>query len=183
VQASLQLPVGAQLLPGQVSPAEYRLGKDNILRLSHVSTDQQISTEKPLLRFRIKDSGKLPTLSQRPQDLRCEGYTADFKTLPLHLQVKRLGPAENPTAVSLTVSPNPSRAETLVSASWPTTEEVTIMVYDARGRVVGKKMITAIAGNNQWSLDSADFGDAPGVYLLHVRGNTGGEVVRRMIRE
>jgi hypothetical protein len=57
------------------------------------------------------------------------------------------------------------------------------MVYDARGRVVGKKMITAIAGDNQWSLDSADFGDAPGVYLLHVRGNTGGEVVRRMIRE
>ena len=74
---------------------------------------------------------------------------------------------EAPTALQLThVYPNPSRESLYINTASPTKMELQLLVIDLRGRVVGKKQVSAEIGNNGFDIPVAHL--ASGTYILKV---------------
>ncbi|NNF06162.1 MAG: hypothetical protein HKN21_05325, partial [Candidatus Eisenbacteria bacterium] len=68
----------------------------------------------------------------------------------------------------LTPAPNPMRSSTVLTFSLPEQTDVTVSVFDVRGRVVKQDALGALgAGNHNWRWDGSDFagrGTSPGMY-------------------
>ena len=178
VQAELSLPPGTRLLPGLLTPEEYHLAKENVLRLSHVATSERLDDSRPLLRFQLSGD-ELPQLRRVNVRLSPEAYTADFRTIPLTLRVAE---AEVITSELLRASPNPFRGATVLTGQWPAGEAVTISVYDAAGQLVSRRADRALRGTNSWRLSAADLGSQSGLLLAVIRGRDGREESVRLIR-
>lgn len=178
MQATLQLPVGATVLPGILSKEEYRVSKGNVLRFSHVSQEERISSATPLLRFQLSDDD-LPELIRPELGLQPEAYTADYQTLPLKLLLQETVMMANSP---LRASPNPFLVRTRLVVDWPWEESVSIRVYDSSGREVLQRKETAFVGSNRYTIDSDELGDTEGLFLVQIKGTRGGEQLLKLVK-
>ncbi len=170
VQAALQLPAGTRLLPGLLSPEEYRVDKDNVLRLSRVAAGHQLNHQEPLLRFAVSDNA-IPQLITNDPAFRAEAYTADYRTLPLTMIVHT---ARGGTAPGqLTAAPSPFRTSSVLKATWPAADDLQLTVFDFTGRIVHQRKVEAAPGLNRWSLHRNMLEGQAGVYFVEVRGQYG----------
>ncbi|MFM8710383.1 MAG: T9SS type A sorting domain-containing protein, partial [Sphingomonadales bacterium] len=77
--------------------------------------------------------------------------------------VKREAPA---TLTVTKVYPNPSTSSIYINAACPAATTLQLAVVDMNGRVVGRKQVNALVGNNGFDMPVAQL--APGTYLLQV---------------
>ncbi len=93
----------------------------------------------------------------------------------------QLGNAENKIEARISVYPNPSNANAVVTYYSPVADEVTVEVYN----VMGKKVSTVyngsvIDGNTKFNVETSDF--AKGVYFIKIN-NTNGSKTIKLIKE
>jgi|GEM_PF-2331418 len=79
------------------------------------------------------------------------------------IRVKREAPA---TLTVTKVHPNPSTSSIYINAACPAATTLQLAVVDMNGRVVGRKQVNALVGNNGFDMPVAQL--APGTYLLQV---------------
>lgn len=77
--------------------------------------------------------------------------------------VKREAPA---TLTVTKVYPNPSTSSIYINAACPAATALQLAVVDMNGRVLGRKQVNALVGNNGFDMPVAQL--APGTYLLQV---------------
>lgn len=178
VQGAIQLPAGYRLEPGLLSPAEYRVDKDNILRFSRVAAGHQLNSQEPLLQFQL-DAGAELHLMPKVGAFRSEAYTSDYQTLPLQLAV-----ADSPSVEkqSLVASPSPFYEYTQLSVYWEQSEQLELTIFNAAGSMISQRTLTAHRGQNQWTVNRQELGSKAGVYVLRVAGNTDEQIFRVVLR-
>ncbi|MEO0731395.1 MAG: T9SS type A sorting domain-containing protein, partial [Bacteroidota bacterium] len=165
MQFSLDLPAKTRVLPGQITTEEYRLVGNGRLHVSHVATSRSFG--HALLRFEVPKEA-LPRLVQEDTDQRfltAEAYDKTMATFGLRLRV-----TEAEAIVSASVFPNPVVETATLSLSWPVAEAITLTVQDLAGRVVVRRELSLLAGNNTVPLRATELRDGAGVYLLSLRG-------------
>jgi hypothetical protein len=77
--------------------------------------------------------------------------------------VKREAPA---TLTVTKVYPNPSTSSIYINAACPAATTLQLSIVDMNGRVVGRKQVNAMTGNNGFDMPVTQL--APGTYLLQV---------------
>ena len=173
IQFSMALPAGARVVGG-IAPDYWLVDQNDVLHLSYVpEAGDRLPAGAPLLELQLPGSAVPTFANERLRRLAPEAYTADGLLLGLSLRA-----LDRSLEAGLTVFPNPVTPASVLSFAWPVREDLRLEFIDASGRVVAKRTVAALAGENVVPLGFVLSGLQDGAYFVRITGREGQEVAR-----
>lgn len=167
LQGTINVGEGASLTavaPGQFSLANYNPAYAERGQLGFSFSEAEgLAPEQALMTLHLvadRDVQLSEVLSLTDDQVFTEGYTTDDQ--PVNLTID-FGFSAVMSEVSMSNFPNPMGAQTTFSFNLPSAGVASFAVRDLNGRVISKRTLSAVAGNNQLVMQRAEL-PGPGVY-------------------